>query len=1208
MRLDDLRWMIVIFTLVYGVSVSLYADVSGNLSSSQGQSQPVKISDIYREFMGNSLGGRNGSDLNSDDEARQAVEQLVSKTGEQKIDYIVVPVQENGQYFDKISRFMSAQWVAQALSRGLGENVMSPDTVANLFNAKDVIDADHIVELSKKTGSKAVFLLLDSEKYLEQKKSIKLMWILTDPSGNVIRRISRSIDDPVLETPLDLQVREISRGCLEELLDKKLSDRSDIKDRNPITDQFPNDLNDLSLLNASKISRAGFLQLLGFMTPIMFQHEREDYFQRSLRLLNEVDDRVEYQKVLSARAWFHLNRKPVSMRLLSDLDDAAARAALAYQNGNYTDLKYALSDIHNPLMRVLSLYEINELRIAYEKTDSYEGDLVGIGQKWKNFIGLMFRDSDPWFAPSNISYFSQIDGFFTEFDGEFKKAIEAAMVSGELKLSNDGGRIVEGVMTNGRRWKGAPGCCEDLDPDIQDADIWHVYSLIAKANVLRKLNKRVNLQGAYESAYEYAQKIEPMVNALPGFYRLFAESCEGLAKKRMGRERDFYLDKATQLVEEVRKRSVGMDTDLIKAAILQDKLYFEYNRKRNVNALNLHKIEHSEIPTSYVVFSKYALSAGSSVALPYVNSNFGVFKFTVFGEKWTDKKILDYLADHFDGNPDKIPYLAKRLESRGEYQEAIDLLSKEIETSGGGWEAYFNLGKLQIMDSRYADAKTTFLKFPGFKSTRFENPVALSGDAYSAGSLLYWLGRVEEFKDLYQICVDLATGAANEYASRQRLAMVDRDFETAIDNAYRRGARYNSRYGYRDFLAMLHLLGEHAQADAGFSTLVGRYQEPPIWTAQLIGRRIQGLEYSDAAKIAHEHYENAVSDNQRKQAIRYLFLETVTDRIPTTTEYNDFPDVPLVRESKIRGASTRLQNLITEIRHEDPEHCTSSPAACSDANSPLIDSKANLYKSHLLAYMKLKHEDYPAAYQLYLQIDKLSPLISYTYKYDKDSLSAKKTEISSFLPYFVEAATQVHADSLLRKIAETLIKEPVVVESKFDVDMSLALIHGYFGESDVSFRHLRRAFNERPHTKWRPLYSWYQLTEISEWMYQRYGDKRYLDLALDWSRRYQVIQPQFAWAYAFEAKYATLPEDRLKAAAFAVYLDRDSEWLKSVPEATLKQSAEWWRNNNPFVIRQDVEPEEKSASGPTQEWSGRLIRETGSASAHGASLRMVAGL
>jgi hypothetical protein len=85
-----------------------------------------------------------------------------------------------------------------------------------------------------------------------------------------------------------------------------------------------------------------------------------------------------------------------------------------------------------------------------------------------------------------------------------------------------------------------------------------------------------------------------------------------------------------------------------------------------------------------------------------------------------------------------------------------------------------------------------------------------------------------------------------------------------------------------------------------------------------------------------------------------------------------------------------------------------------------------------------------------------------------------------------------------------------------------------------------------------------------------------MQTALDWVRRYQIIQPQFSWSYAFEACYSDDEKARMRAAGFAQYLDSASAWLAKVPESVRKQGAKWWEENNPFII-----PEERLEKSST---------------------------
>ncbi|HEX8948539.1 MAG TPA: hypothetical protein VF790_06230, partial [Dissulfurispiraceae bacterium] len=102
----------------------------------------------------------------------------------------------------------------------------------------------------------------------------------------------------------------------------------------------------------------------------------------------------------------------------------------------------------------------------------------------------------------------------------------------------------------------------------------------------------------------------------------------------------------------------------------------------------------------------------------------------------------------------------------------------------------------------------------------------------------------------------------------------------------------------------------------------------------------------------------------------------------------------------------------------------------------------------------------------------------------------------------------------------------------------------------------------------RPLFAWYQLVEICEWLYEDTRHPEYRVLALKWAKVHQRIQPMFAWSYAVEAKYTASASDRLKALALTLYLDKNSERIAGFSEAEKSKALEWLRDNNPFTSEQ----------------------------------------
>jgi hypothetical protein len=55
-----------------------------------------------------------------------------------------------------------------------------------------------------------------------------------------------------------------------------------------------------------------------------------------------------------------------------------------------------------------------------------------------------------------------------------------------------------------------------------------------------------------------------------------------------------------------------------------------------------------------------------------------------------------------------------------------------------------------------------------------------------------------------------------------------------------------------------------------------------------------------------------------------------------------------------------------------------------------------------------------------------------------------------------------------------------------------------------------------------------------------------------------------SWAFAFEARYATHPDDVERALGVALYLDPESERLRAIAPAQRQRAAERFNRTNPF--------------------------------------------
>jgi hypothetical protein len=109
-----------------------------------------------------------------------------------------------------------------------------------------------------------------------------------------------------------------------------------------------------------------------------------------------------------------------------------------------------------------------------------------------------------------------------------------------------------------------------------------------------------------------------------------------------------------------------------------------------------------------------------------------------------------------------------------------------------------------------------------------------------------------------------------------------------------------------------------------------------------------------------------------------------------------------------------------------------------------------------------------------------------------------------------------------------------------------------------------KAFVYTRSDSWRPIESRLAIFEVLEALFERKRDERYRELIVELAQRLQRIEPH-AYAYAFEAKYATTKAERVRALAYALYLDRKSLRIRQFTDQQKHEALTWWAQENPFA-------------------------------------------
>ncbi|MES9942567.1 MAG: hypothetical protein ABW104_21250 [Candidatus Thiodiazotropha sp. 6PLUC2] len=1135
-------------------------------------------------FKSELLTSRKGlSDKLSEWEVEESKNHL-SQLGGSQYDVIVLPLQQKLPYYDRVGRVMSARWVANEIEMQAGMRVMSPELALRaLGERRRRFDIDAVNGLAQKIDASVIYLYLDNSSSSMGKKEIDLLVVKSNKQGKITNKFILDLQQTSLENPLENVVKNRSQKIVSELFAKDLNKVVNNKPNHQFVDNkqllsksLPESLDELVEKLISPMEHAAYMQLFALMTPSVLRYERDRLFERSLMALSEVDPSSEEYNLLKSRALFHLTRKPVALGGLSDAVKPEEMALKAYLDGNYLDLKQYTQDIDSPLLQLMSYFELKEIQYAYSIEEDQDVVVKNSPKPWSGLISGVARDNDVWYAPDNTLFLSDLKGLYRKFDIYYERQLNAQVMSGELNIDQISNDVVGKILHKRLENTVKDECCLNYNEKLQNSDLWNFYRNHLLANILRRLNRSVNVHGNFDTAHDYALNLESKLEGHPTYTRLYAEASAGLASKKSENEKSFYYKKALELSDKVLTYSGASDLDLLYSELVRNNVLKSSRDLIKNNPPRFYSMRKRDIPRSYVVVASRVLSEDSQEALPYDNINFNILKFTANSQKWSDEKLIKYLESRYIGHPEREVYLANRMIADNQDEKAIDILQKAIKNDRSNWKAYIQLGDLLIGQSKYTEADEMYSTYEGFSGKIDANRVYLANRAYHAGNEFYWHGRHEETKKYYKLAGNLNTGSASGYASLQRIAMMDQDYDSAMEYALRRGKRYNNKYGYRDYLVMMHLLGAHSEAYSGFSNLVERYKSPQLWTSLFVGQRIQAKEKVNNEQFVNKYFTSSTTDILKTQAARFVFLNKSIDRVPLKKDLSNFPavdNIPDIPYMPLAYIDNMLKKIAVESGVASYGDCKNNTNNCieyknTEFKKSVSQHTYNKYENYLDSYIKFRSGLYKEAFVSYLENDLQDLVLKDEVSYDSNGALKKRLSANSTLPYIAMSALKNNYAKFLQKLDKTIAEYEISDDSKFDILLTQSIISAQSGDIDKSLELLMSAFSRRPHTKWRPLFSWYQITEISESLYHYTNDKRFLDLALNWAKRYQVIQPQFSWAYAFEALYSENQQDRIRASGFALYLDRDSYWLSMVPDEIKKLGKEWWKKNNPFVINE----------------------------------------
>ena len=879
-----------------------------------------------------------------------------------------------------------------------------------------------------------------------------------------------------------------------------------------------------------------YLQFLATLYPEDPNRYRERLYERSFIAADNLPDDNKYIQLIKARALLNLHRRPEAVALLKDDSSPEAMAFREYMNGNLTTMEPLIGEIKSPLLKYLAAIEYQQLSQLYlgkniDKTIFPESIF---NESWGFFINKKLNSTDPWYRASKAELIIAMEKQLPDISQKYYKELELKLIKGELSYMDDFDlymlikkQLMEALKDPDYK---KFHIYEELEPTVLDKIL--LLQSTFEESILDDVNFEISPIGSYSSALELIEKYKNILPDHPQLTAIESYVLYILSTKEKGQQKNDHIIESFKCavnsliwLGEFNNYYATAHNALVGDVVYRDLItdYYSINRFDGSwdNILSLYG---GDFPEKY--FMPEPDGMHGAIPIEYLHTELYYLYTNIRNDESKGKEYLKkyfaLLEDRFLGNPQRLAIIGELNEKLGNKKSRVESYENEIRTGSDNYELYIWLGNYYISEGRYQDAFDLYLQYPYFTKAEYKDEnVAISNIAERFGSSLFWKGQYDYARKLYEISINAGSGSESNMIAIIRTALIDGDYFKATEYSLERAKRYNSPYAYRDYMSLLHILGASKEANILFDDVVDKFNSPEPWLSVVVGDRMQ-----KKTNAAIKEWINEENTNKDPSFLAtYAHLTLMVDR-PVNYDLLEIINTLL---------SSNKDELDTERRYAK-------------------------------GYLAVRSKNYKAAYDFYSKEKTIKE-----YK-------AMTCWNSHNYPYYVLSALKTGH----KQVVDTLeITDTQIKACKFyKTDKALvdAVKSAYAKDYANSVNFLKRAFNVRDNTSARKLFTWYQIDEIAEILYEETGKTEYLDLILEWAREYQVIQPMYSWAYAVEAKYSQDPERKLEALAYTLYLDPQSERISDIPDELKEKARKWLEKNNKFLKKKETEPEDRIAA------------------------------
>jgi hypothetical protein len=469
-------------------------------------------------------------------------------------------------------------------------------------------------------------------------------------------------------------------------------------------------------------------------------------------------------------------------------------------------------------------------------------------------------------------------------------------------------------------------------------------------------------------------------------------------------------------------------------------------------------------------------------------------------------RLLTEMEGRFHGSPRRAAWFARLARDRGDLAEQERIFREGMSANPEDWNHREQLARVLLLEHNPREAAAVLQSFPGFRDVERDSAMRrlVATHAQRAAHGLLDAGEVELALPFLEWGMKLDPDGPTGAWSAEMQGFLRGNIREAARFAETQLREYNSEAGATRAMDYAFLLDDDTRAWKLYEE-AGRQDQ---WTLPRWGA-VFGIWASGGSE--RELFEKALTRTQAGSSREHVvFMTLFLDKLP----------------------SDEAMEMLRQVGTKRDEFSFFQVAAGIRA---------------------FRHHDFGALIKLWLPLQDRLSIVS----------ARQDRSLTYTLPYLALAHWSTGTlDSFRGSIDAYSHRFP----HDFDTLLGRAIVAAADAKPDQALELFWQAFIENPGATQRPVPTELMLLDSLEGVYEQTRNAQYRSAIVDYARRMQSSWPT-SFYYAYEAKYAPSEQERLRALAIALHLDRNSAHLGQFSEEERERARQWFGQHQPFSGR-----------------------------------------